>query len=141
MALVRITPRIGPAQGAQSRPVATPIMIEAQRAGQCAAVGVDAIAQRHEWTRQPVADRAEISDRANSTITISATWRPVLLAWITHSLLTTARLEIRANVRAMPPRVSRIEDARTVGPGEQEGNDRQDARAEDGQYAAQESDE
>ncbi|MNR35007.1 hypothetical protein D3C85_1528240 [compost metagenome] len=32
-------------------------------------------------------------------------------------------------------------DACAVGPGEQEGHDRQDARAEDGQYAAQESDE
>ncbi|MNI84832.1 hypothetical protein D3C73_1417670 [compost metagenome] len=33
-----------------------------------------------------------------------------MLASITHSLLTTARLEIRANVRTMPPRVSMIDE-------------------------------
>ncbi|MNR62933.1 hypothetical protein D3C85_1850810 [compost metagenome] len=32
------------------------------------------------------------------------------MACTTHSLLTTARLETRAKVRTMPPRVSRIED-------------------------------
>ncbi|MNT61251.1 hypothetical protein D3C72_1988790 [compost metagenome] len=65
--------------------------------------------------------RAEISDRANSTITIRATWRPVLLAWITHSLLTTARLEIRANVRTMPPRVSMIDERVRSAPANRKG--------------------
>ncbi|MNK86443.1 hypothetical protein D3C87_1063550 [compost metagenome] len=121
MALVRITPRIGPAQGAQSSPVATPIMIDASGPDLLREFGSMRLPSNTKGRASQSPTRAEISDRANSTITTSATWRPVLLAWITHSLLTTARLETRAKVRTMPPRVSRIEERVRSAPANRKG--------------------
>ncbi len=104
---VRISPRIGPAHGAHSRPVATPISSEVPTPPRPASVALSADAlsrapSRWNGDSRRSARAGHSSASANSAITTSAIQRPIWLACATHWLPTAARLATTANISAMP---------------------------------------
>ena len=104
---VSTRPRIGPAQGAHSRPVAMPISSDVHAPPRPAASAASARALRRAPTRwngasRWSASRGHSSATANSAISSRAIQRPTWLACATHWLPTAARLATTVKVSAMP---------------------------------------
>ena len=138
-AAVKMMPRIGPAHGAHSRPVAMPSTADDQMLSFSPGCRSD---RREPSATSGRVMRSEMDGKTsaipNSASRISAAQRPIALARTAQPPPTAARVATIAKVAAMPTSIGSVLRAKAApGAGENERQHRQDARADDGQNAAE----